>query len=261
VANVSYLNADPSARIKDVVKQMYALLEKIAPEADGPAGFITYGTSTDQQKKVVSRINLVKGSLDTWEKVPTFMTRPDCVAVGAAVLGGVSHGRVRTLTTGANGKQKPQLAIRVQNVAPTAVGVRMNYYGGAENKWTPVKVIFDFDRRVPAGPYAIDLKASECAAIRNAQKDLADDDLLKAAKDYEGKNGIPEREKAALDFRLQVVQQYERDATWINVGDTMSPLLTKFEGDHNDTVACESVALELSLAATGMITSSLIGDR
>lgn len=260
LANISYLNADPSSQVKDVVKKMYALLEKIAPEADGPVGFITYGTSTDEQKKVVSRINLVKSSLDSWEKVPTFMTRPDCVAVGAAVLGGVSHGRVRTITTGANGKPKAQLAIRVQNVAPTAVGVRMNYYGGVKNKWTPVKVIFDFDRRVPAGPYPIDLKASECAAIRNAQQDLSDEDLLKAAKDFEGKNGIPEREKAALDFRLQVVQQYERDGAWIKVGDAMSPL-TKLEGDDDHKVACENVALELSLGATGLLTSSLVGDR
>ena len=259
LANVSYPSNDPISQVAAAVKEMYTNLEKIAPEADGPCCFVTYGTSSDEQKKVVSRINLVKSDLDTWEKVPTFMTRADCVAVGAAVLGGVSHGRVRTVTT-ASGKPKPQLAIRVQNVAPTAVGVRMNYYGGAKNKWTPVKVIFDFDRRVPAGPYSIDLKASECAAIRNAQKNLSDEDLLKAAKEYEGKNGIPEREKAALDFRLQVVQQCERDAAWINVGDAMSPL-TKMEGDDDEIVACESVALQLSLGASGIITSTLVGDR
>lgn len=260
LCNVSKHCKEPVSQVSACVKDMYAKLEEIAPEVDGPVGFVTYGTSTDEQKKVVSRINNVKSDLDTWEKVPTFMTRPDCVAVGTAVLGGVSHGRVRTVTTSATGKPKPQLAIRVQNVAPTAVGVRMNYYGGAKNKWTPVKVVFDFDRRVPAGPYAIDLKASECAAIRNAQKNLSDEDLLKAAKEYEGKNGIPEREKAALDFRLQIVQKCERDGEWINVGDTMSPL-TKLEGDDDETVACESVALQLSLGSSGIITSELVGDR
>jgi hypothetical protein len=238
---------------------MYAKLEHIAPEADGPVGFVTYGTSGEEQKKIASMINLVKSDLDSWEKVPVFSTRSDCVAVGAAVLGGVSHGRVRTVTH-ASGKPKPQLAIRVQNVAPTAVGVRMNYYGGAKGKWTLVKVIFDFDRRVPAGPYAIELKATECAAIRSAQSNLSDEDLLKAAKEFEGSSGIPEREKAALEFRLQVVQQLERNGDWINVGDEMSPL-TKTEGDDDERVACESVALQLSLGATGIITSSLVGDR
>lgn len=260
LANISKPCKDPISHVMPCVKDMYVKLEQVAPEADGPVGFVTYGTSMDEQKKVVSRINKVKAELDTWEKVPTFMTKPDCVVMGTAVLGGVSHGRVRTATTSASGKPKPQLAIRVQNVAPTAVGVRMNYYGGAKNKWTPVKVIFDFDRRVPAGPYAVDLKASECAAIRNAQKNLSDEDLLKAAKEFEGKNGIPEREQAALDFRLQVVQQFERDGKWMNVGDAMSPL-TKTEGDDDEIVACESVALELSLGPTGIITSSLVGDR
>ena len=63
--------------------------------------------------------------------------------------------------------------------------------------------------------------------------------------------GYPEREKAALDFRVQVVQQFERDGEWINVGDAMSPL-TMTQGDDDDKVACESVALQLSLAASGM---------
>jgi hypothetical protein len=29
------------------------------------------------------------------------------------------------------------------------------------NSWTPVKTIFDFDRRVPAGTYTMDLSAEE----------------------------------------------------------------------------------------------------
>ena len=259
LCNVSYRHHDPATQVSACVREMYAKLEQIAPEADGPIGFVTYGTSTGEQEKIKGMINLVKSDLDTWEKVPVFSTRSDCVAVGAALLGGVSHGRVRTITN-ASGKSKPQLAIRVQNVAPTAVGVRMNYYGGSKNKWTPVKVIFDFDRRVPAGPFAIDLKASECAAIRSAQSNLSDEDLLKAAKEFEGSSGIPEREKAALEFRLQVVHQLERNGEWTNVGDAMSPL-TKMEGDDDERVACESVALQLSLGATGIITSSLVGDR
>ena len=57
-------------------------------------------------------------------------------------------------------KPKAQLAIQVQNVAPVAVGVRMNYHGGDQRRWGPVKIIFDFDRRVPAGPYELDLNAA-----------------------------------------------------------------------------------------------------
>jgi hypothetical protein len=258
LANVSYPHKDPASQVSAAVKELYNNLEYIAPEVDGPVGFVTYGTA-EEQVKLKSTLNEVKASLDTWEKVPVFSTRPDCVSVGTAILGAVSHGRIKTLMYGGK-KPKAQLGIRVQNVAPTAVAVRMNYHGGAKNKWEPVKVIFDFDRRVPAGPYPVDLKATECAAIRNSKSPLSEEDFLKAVKEYEGKGGIPEREKAALDFRLQIVQKRQRDGEWYNVGDVMSPL-TKIEGDDEKKVACESVALELSLGPMGIITASLVGER
>jgi hypothetical protein len=258
LANVSYPHQDPASQVSTAVKEIYKNLEYIAPEVDGPVGFVTYGTA-EEQNKLKSTLNEVKTSLDTWEKVPVFSTRSDCVSLGTAVLGAVSHGRIKTLMYGGK-KPKAQLGIRVQNVAPTAVGVRMNYHGGAKNNWEPVKVIFDFDRRVPAGPYPVDLKATECAAIRNSKSPLSEEDFLKAVKEYEGKGGIPEREKAALDFRLQVVQKLQRDGEWYNVGDVMSPL-TKIEGDDEKKVACECVTLELSLGPTGIITSCLVGER
>ena len=258
LANVSYQHQDPASQLSTAVMQIFNILEQNAPEVDGPVAFVTYGTA-HEQNKLKGILNQVKTSLDTWEKVPVFSTRSDCVSVGTAILGAVSHGRIKTLSYGGT-KPKAQLAIRVQNVAPTAVGVCMNYHGGAKNKWLPVKVIFDFDRRVPAGPYPVDLKATECAAIRNSRSQLSEEDFLKATKEYEGKGGIPEREKAALDFRLQIVQKHRRDGEWIKVGDVMSPL-TKIEGDDDEKVACESVTLELSLGQTGIITISLVGER
>ena len=123
----------------------------------------------------------------------------------------------------------------------------------------PVKTIFDFDRRVPAGPYQIDLNAAECAVHRSGAKDLSDEALLKAIKDNEGSKCIPKREEAALNLRVQVVQKLTRDGEWKKIGDVMSPLVV-LDKDEEKT-ACERVVLELSLGATGLITNALVGDR
>jgi hypothetical protein len=85
------------------------------------------------------------------------------------------------------------------------------------------------------------------------------EDLLKAISGNEGSAGIPKREEAALNLRLQIVQKLTRDGAWMNVGDVMSPLV---ETDKNgNKSACEQLALELSLGATGLITNSLTGER
>jgi len=175
-------------------------------------------------------------------------------------MGAVSHGRITNVVQKPGKKPKAELAIQVQNVSPVAVGVMMNYHGGAKDKWTPVKTIFDFDRRVPAGPYPIDLVAAECVVHRSkTTKDLSDEELLKAIKDNEGAKCIPKREQAALDLRVQVLQKWTRDGEWKNVGDVMSPLVSLDKDEKK--VACEKIVLELSLGATGMITSSLSGTR
>jgi hypothetical protein len=70
---------------------------------------------------------------------------------------GLVHGCVKLVVSvkGTDGKLRPKakLGVAVQDVATCAVAVSFNYFGGAENKWTVPKVIFDFDRRVPAGPF------------------------------------------------------------------------------------------------------------
>jgi hypothetical protein len=201
----------------------------------------------------------VKKSLEDWEDVPHFYTKPDCVAMGTSVLGAVSHGRLSTIAQVAGKKPKAQLAIQVQNVAPVAVGVMMNYHGGQKDKWTPIKTIFDFDRRVPAGPYPIELTAAESAVHRNGTSTLTEEQLLKAIKDNEGATRIPKREEAALNLRLLVVQKLTRDGKWKHIGDVMSPLVTVDKDEEK--IACEKVVLELSLGATGLITNALVGDR
>jgi hypothetical protein len=141
----------------------------------------------------------------------------------------------------------------------------MNYFGGAACKWEPVKIIFDFDRRVPAGPYPIDLKAADCVVHKNGvSPDTDEEAFIKASKDAEGARGIPKREIAALDLKIQIVQKWTRDGAWVKVGDAIEPLV-KMEGDADGgaekRVACESVSLELGLGITGMLTTNLVGER
>jgi hypothetical protein len=260
MCSVSYRHEKPESILNKCITELFEKLDSIAPEAAAPVAMVSYGTVAEQ--KVVHEMwEKQKNGLEDWEEVPHISTRPDCVAVGTGVLGAVSHGRLSMLVS-IPGKKKPktELAIRVQNVAPVAVGVIYNYFGGRKDKWTPVKTIFDFDRRVPAGPYAIELSAAECALQRTAKvADLSDEVYLKAVTEKEAAKHIPEREEAALNLRVQIVQKFTRDGEWIHIGDVMSPL-TVVEKDESKT-ACEKVTLEMSLGIAGLITNALVGDR
>jgi hypothetical protein len=258
LCNVSYRHENPESIINKCISELFEVLDATAPEADGPVAMVSYG-SAEEQKIINAKWEKLKKNLEDWEEVPHFYTKPDCVALGTSVLGAVSHGRLSTVLKVQGKKPKAQLAIRVQNVSPVAVGVMMNYHGGAKNKWLPVKTIFDFDRRVPAGPYQVDLSAAECAVYQSGATGLSDEDLLKAIKDKEGSRYIPKREVAALDLRVQIVQKWTRDGEWKKIGDVMSPLVM-VDKDENKT-ACERVNLELSLGPTGLITHSLVGER
>jgi hypothetical protein len=258
ICNVSYQHEDPESIIEKCISEVHTNLDVIAPEIDGPIGMVTYG-STNDQKDIHAIWDRLKNMLDDWEKVPHFYSKTDAVAIGTAILGAVSHGRLRQIVQVPGKKPKPDLAIHVHNVSPVAVGVRMNYHGGNSSKWTPVKTIFDFDRRVPAGPYSVELNAAECAVFRDGAKDLSEEELIKAIKDNGGSKHNPKREEAALNLRVQVVQKWSRDGEWKNVGDAMSPLL-EIDADGNN-IACERVALELSLGSTGLISQAFIGER
>lgn len=258
LCNVSYRHESPETIINKCISELFDALDAAAPEVDAPIAMVSYGSS-EEQKIINSKWEKVKKGLEDWEEVPHFYTKPDCVALGTSVLGAVTHGRLSTVVQVPGKKAKSQLAIRVQNVAPVAVGVMMNYHGGAKNKWMPVKTIFDFDRRVPAGPYQIDLNAAECVVHQSGVTDLSDEDLLKAIKDNESSKYIPKREAAALNLRVQIVQKSTRDGEWKKVGDDMSPLVMVDKDDEK--TACERVVLQLSLGVTGLITHELVGER
>lgn len=261
LSNVSYQAANPLVKTKQCCEEVEAAIEKMAPEADGPAAIVTYGSNAEQVS-IGGNWNTIKLKLTEWAEVPIIKTKTDCVAMGTAVLGAVSHGRLSVLVD-AGAKKKAELGIRVMNVAPVAVGIQMNYSGSAAKKWEPVKVIFDFDRRVPAGPYPIELKAADCVAHKSGlSADTDEEAFLKASKEAEGSRGIPKREKAALDLKIQIVQKWTRDGEWVKVGDAIEPLV-KLEGSGDDEkrVACESVSLELGLGITGMIMTNLVGER
>ncbi len=258
LTNVSYRHENPESIIDKCISELFDTLDTVAPEAAGPVAMVSYGFGTEQ-KVIETKWNILRKSLEDWEEVPYFSSRPEAVALGIAVMGAVSHGRISTTVHTPGKKPKADLAVQVHNVAPAAVGVMMNYHGGVSDKWLPVKTIFDFDRRVPAGPYEIDLVAAECAVYRSNEWDLSDEALLKAIKDNEGAKCIPMREEAALNFRIQVLQKLTRDGEWKKIGDVMSPLVSLDKDEKK--IACEKVVLELSLGPTGMITQTLSGER
>ena len=258
LSNVSYQAENPITIMEKCVQELEANLNAILPDMELPPAIIAYGSS-QQQSEIKAKWDEIKSkALAAWKSIPLLTTKVDCVAMGTATLGAVSHGRLRTITQVPGAKPKAILAIRVANVAPVAVGVRMNYHGDSKKKWTPVKTIFDFDRRVPAGPYAIDLKASECVVHRQGASELSDEEFLKAAKAVEGSKGIPQREEAARNFRIQVFQKWTRDGDWKKVGDPKKALVV--EGKDGEEIACEHAVLELSLGPTGIITAGLHGE-
>lgn len=143
--------------------------------------------------------------------------------------------------------------------------------GGDDGKETKtitddkVKVLFDFDRRVPGEPYSLEFTAAECAAIRaRGQGDgliLAEDLSEDEVKAFTGAKKIPVRVEAALAFKIQVVQKCERNGKWIEVGDALTPLKLKDDENDEDTKAIEASTLELSLGASGLIMTQFYSDR
>mmetsp|Transcript_32140 Transcript_32140/g.53103 ORF Transcript_32140/g.53103 Transcript_32140/m.53103 type:complete len:799 (-) Transcript_32140:40-2436(-) len=264
--NVSCPTQDPMSKIEQCLTELYQQLDEVAPEVDGPIAFVPYATNKEQLAGVSKKLEKFKTRLESWEEAPVIPSRLDCVAIGTAVLGAVTHGRIATLITGLNNKPKVALAMRIRNVAPTAVGIKMSY---KKDVWTPVKTIFDFDRCVPAGPYEIELSAAQCAAMLEVgagdklkwESKALNEAVEKALKDsIEGNQGIPKREAAALEFKIQVVQKMTREGEWTNVGDLTMPLIKVDEsGDKEKQIGCERISLELSVNSTGVITQSLVG--
>ena len=280
ISSVAYKTSDPIGKVGEALLELTENIDENLPELfeddKGPAALVTYGTIASQvkMKKALTKA-LAEGDED-WSSaaIPFHSTREECAASGAAVLAAVSHGRVTTVVTEQlnNGKSraKGKAAVVVHNVACSAVGMRYNYFGGKKSKWSDVKVIFDFDRRVPAGPYEIEFSAAESAAMRAKQySEKEEEALLEATKKLSGAKNIPVREEAALDFRIQIVQRMERDGGWVNIGNVMKPLTVRRteeddEGNEvskeEDSIACESSAVNLSVNPIGIITVGFTTD-
>mmetsp|Transcript_31009 Transcript_31009/g.92957 ORF Transcript_31009/g.92957 Transcript_31009/m.92957 type:complete len:866 (-) Transcript_31009:1961-4558(-) len=279
--------SDPLSSVKKAMKTLVeetdALLPELFDDDGGPAAIVTYGTVTHQLKlkdklEGILKAYKTKGVAGWDDSIPFVSTREECVACGTALLAAVSHGRVYTVELGAGAgktakKHRARPGVSASNASCSAVGVRYNYFDGKDDKWEPVKTIFDFDRRVPAGPYQIDMSAAEAAVIREAGgAELDEEKLIEETKRLGGGKNIPKREAAALAMRVQVVQRTERGGEWLPVGDLMRPLTMMKGGDDDDdedgesskkkkeAVACESSQLDLSLGPVGLINCQLVSD-
>jgi len=286
ISSVCYTHSsDPLSILKSSLDELREQIGIITPESEEPTTFVTYGT-LETQKKLSSQLKSIlttygkNGSNDddNWdgwdEDIPIVTTKEECVSLGLAILAASVHGRVRLIVShkGTDGKMRPKAkaGISVQDVATCAVAVSYNYFGGGKDndkKWTEPKVIFDFDRRVPAGPYQIDMTAAECAAhVKYGTKTGAnfivdESELIDTASKLEGSKGIPDREAAALQYRFRIYQKTSRSGEWIQVGDDMRPLSMKHsqkdEGvsGEDDYVALESCVLEISLNTVGILST------
>ncbi|KAL7556874.1 hypothetical protein ACA910_011842 [Epithemia clementina (nom. ined.)] len=346
----------PWQLLDSCLSELQLLLETVAPDSDGPAAVLSYGSTAEQEALHQAVRQLLASSAyssnqndEHWlAKVPVIQASPEAVPTGAALLGGVALGRVGSSGGGRKGGGGrgsgggKNLPLRVQSVATVATGVARYYTAQqrqdhAQQIWhnmqrqqqqqqqqqgdndnhddnnnsnnhhhptnpfddKQIKVVFDFDRRLPAGPYAMEFKASECVVHqqrmikqeeefrknKNNNKDAVfaynqeveeqDESFWKAVKDAESSKHISKREQAALDFTVQIFQKYTRDGPWHLVGNPMAPLVKldtqvhdsatndgELEDDAEETkIACEQVTLELSMAVTGVLTTGWAGER
>ena len=286
VSSVCHASGDPLGMLDSALDELRSQVGKFAPESEEPTAFVTYGSISTQARlatglrAALTRYGSEEGrdgdDWDGWDAdIPILSTGEDCASLGLAVLAASVHGRVRlaVIEKGKDGKNrtKAKLAVAVQDASPCAVAVSFNYFGGADDGsggWTEPKVIFDFDRRVPAGPYQIDFTAAECAAhVKNGRHIEDDSALIEMSNGMSGSWGIPKREEAALRLRFRIYQKTSRGGGWIRVGDDMLPLTVKHsqkdegEGGDGDLVAIESAVFEISLNAVGLLTTKTISNK
>mmetsp|Transcript_20190 Transcript_20190/g.19436 ORF Transcript_20190/g.19436 Transcript_20190/m.19436 type:complete len:796 (-) Transcript_20190:448-2835(-) len=283
LSNVSYqldTAADANATKKAIHKalvQLSEVVDDIYPELEEDGGIVTmltYGSIASQltmkEALTVSIQHINNDEPDAvWNDKITFTSsRQEVVALGTAVLAASSHARIRTNT---NDKQpKPRPGLIVQNVAPNAVGVSLCLADPEKKQkaqWTLPKVIFEYDRNVPAGPHQIELCASECVALKIDPTIWNDTEkLVEEGNKWNTGKHIGEREAVARSLKVKIVQQQERGGKWIQVGSVIQPLTitsSQKEGDDGndeDRIAIESAVLEFSLSPTGIITSTLTSD-
>ncbi len=270
VANVSYHHSKPVSIVNKTLVELSDIVDEICPELEDDGGVVavvTYGTIAKQlqlKDAMLKSLNGIKGD-DVWNTKMNFMsTQEDIVAVGTAVMAGISHNRILPSME----KDGSRPALTVKNVAPCAVGVAYSFHGGKKGTWTEPKVIFDYDRRVPAGPYNVEFSAAECVALRNDASLLNDIEKLVEESDkwMKGKHNAL-REEAALDLSIKVVQRFERNGKWRDDGYHATPLTqgkdedcSEDDNEEDKKIAIENSTLALTLDSVGYMSMTLSSD-
>jgi hypothetical protein len=273
LSTVSYHHANPVSIVNKSLVELTDIVDEMYPELEddgGVTGIVTYGTIAKQLQLRDALLKALNGIKDdaVWNTKMNFMSASEeAVAMGTSILAGVSHNRMDSEFS-ENGKgSRP--AVVVRNVSPCAVGITYNFHGGKKNRWTEPKVIFDYDRRVPAGPYNIEFSAAECVALRKDPSLLNNLEKLveESEKWLKGKYNA-EREEAALDLSIKVVQRFERNGKWRDFGYEATPLTQgsdeeledKDDDSEKEKIAIETSALEITLDAVGFMSMTLSSD-
>jgi hypothetical protein len=252
--------------------ELMALFQDLAVALPGrkPCAILVYSDCLDYTHKLEGLVR------QTWNEQTTMdsqATTPPTPLIVSCKENAIAFGTV--LLAAAKCDRLDSRPVQITSVSHTSVGLRISYAHNDQKssssnnnkKEDNVKVIFDFDRRLPAGPYVLEFTATECAAKREG---LDASDLQK----LEGKKGIPKREEAALNFSIQVVQRQDRFSDWVPVDDIIYPLrMEKYDStddtstkddqakkEHSNLVACESARFEIRMKAEGTLISSLAND-
>lgn len=257
ISSFCYQDAKPLLKLSAALEQITASLGDILPERK-PCAVITYGCASDQAS-LQSELGPLLANIDIGG-IPFLTSQEDSVSFGACALAAYNSGRF------------DDRFIQIKNSSTRAVGFRFDYFGGRNDEESmdenegkvmePItKTIFDFDRKVPTSWYSVELSAAECACVRSKKTDSFP---IEDIKDFEGGKSIPDREAAAKDLRIQVVQKLQHDGPWIPVGNVIKPLCMDVEEDadgKSEVVGWESMTLTVSLSACGLISIELIGEK
>lgn len=270
LTEVALRHDDPLSQTQHVLEQiMEESIHKILPEENHvPCAIMTFGNSTlqEQLKTAVRKVLKIKekewgmlnGGPQNNENVPILSSREEAVAMGACALAAGSHGRIVS-------EDGQKVTTTVNNVSSCALGVKLMYFKDEDIANTDVKVIFDFDRRLPATPYTFEFSAAECAAMRARGKGnpipLGEHLDVDEINKFTGGKNISVREEAAIAFKIQIVQRCERNGAWIDVGDPLKPLHIKKDEDDEKAIAIESSILELSIGPAGLIMTQAMSDQ
>lgn len=270
VSTVAYQHTKPVSVVNKALVEVSDIVDDICPELEDDGGVVavvTYGTIAKQlqlKDAILKSLNGIKGD-DVWNTKMKFMsTQEDIVALGTSVLAGVSHTRMSPEAVDEGKASRP--AVLVKNVAPCAVGVIYSFESGKEGTWTEPKVIFDYDRRVPAA-YKVEFSAAECVVLRTNPELLNDMEKLvdESEKWMKGKHDAV-REEVALALSIRVVQRFDRNGKWRDCGYDATPLtqLSEVEEDEDgkeaQKIAIETSTLELTIDSVGFMSMTLSSD-